>query len=194
LTDSILSKLAQGGAFPNLKTITVAGFSAGGQYVNRYAMVNRVHEKLPVPVTYVVGSPSSYGYPDSLRPAPAGNGFQAFSDAQNCTTYDRWSYGLSGRTGYASGLTDEQIRTQLVSRPVTYLLGELENPQSPALDISCPAMAQGPSRLARGQAFFKYVTEKYGAKHKMSVVPQCGHNDRCVFTADTALPILFPKP
>ncbi len=193
LTDAILSKLAQQDVFPNLRTITVAGFSGGGQYVNRYAMANQVHERLGVAVTYVVASPSNYGYPDSLRPATNGSAFETFRGARNCPTYNVWSYGLTGRTGYSSKLTDEQMRTQLVSRPVTYLIGRLESPQSPALDTSCAARAQGPSRLARGQAFFKYITEKYGARHKMIVVPECGHQSRCILTAEAALAILFPK-
>jgi hypothetical protein len=39
------------------------------------------------------------------------------------------------------------------------------------VDGSCPAMAQGPTRLARGQAFHKYVSEKFGAKHGVTLVP-----------------------
>lgn len=193
LTDALLRKLARPDTFPNLGSIVVAGFSAGGQHVNRYAMVNTVHEQLRVPVSYVVGSPSSYGYPDSLRPARNGNGVEEFADSRNCTTFDNWPYGLQHRTGYASRVTDEQIRRQLVSRPSTYLIGELEGPQAPALDVACPAMAQGNSRMARGTAFLKYIEAKYAAKHRLVVAPQCGHNGRCVFTSPAAIPVLFPE-
>ena len=55
-------------------------------------------------------------------------------------------------------------------------------------------MAQGPTRRARGEAFGKYVDEKFGAKHQTVIVPLCGHNARCMFTAEAALPLLFPKP
>ena len=55
-------------------------------------------------------------------------------------------------------------------------------------------MAQGPTRLARGQAFAKYVNQKFGAQHKAVIVSLCGHNARCMFTADTALPMIFPTP
>jgi hypothetical protein len=192
LMDRIVTTLAERNEFPNLRLITVAGFSAGGQYVNRYETANQLHEKVGVRLMYVVGSPSSYMYPDSLRPEPAGLTIGPFAGASNCATYDRWSYGLAGRTGYSAKLTNDQIQRQLVSRPVTYLVGDLESPQSPALDRECPAMAQGASRLTRLQAFFKHISDNYGAKHKMVVVPQCGHNARCVLTADTVLPILFP--
>jgi len=54
-------------------------------------------------------------------------------------------------------------------------------------------MAQGPMRRARGQAFQKFVTEKPGAKSPAVIVHLCGHNARCIFTADEAMPLLFPK-
>src|SRR6267154_843141 len=62
--DEILRKLANKQTFPNLKAIVVAGHSAGGQYVNRYAMSNQVHDTLGIPITYVVSNPSSYAYLD----------------------------------------------------------------------------------------------------------------------------------
>jgi len=76
---------------------------------------------------------------------------------------------------------------------VTYLLGDLDTLPLGGFDSSCPAMAQGPTRLARGQAFLNYANKKYGAQHKVMVIPLCGHNARCMFTAEPALPILFPK-
>ena len=74
-----------------------------------------------------------------------------------------------------------------------YLLGEIDILPLGGFDSSCSAMAQGATRLARGQAFGKYANEKYGAKHQTVVVPLCGHNARCMYTAESALPILFPK-
>ncbi len=191
--DEILRKLAAKQSFPNLKAIVIAGHSAGGQFVNRYEMSNRVHESLSVPVSYVVANPSSYAYLDNTRPIRDGAAFRPYSDARNCTTYDHWPYGFQGRTGYASKSTDEQLRKQLASRPVTYLLGELDILPLGGFDGSCPAMAQGATRLARGQAFGKYVNEKFGAKHQVQEVELCGHNAHCMFTAESALPLLFPQ-
>jgi hypothetical protein len=185
-TDEVLRKLARKSVFPNLKAIVVAGHSAGGQYVNRYEMSNQVHDTLGIPVTYVVSNPSSYAYLDASRPAP--------DTAGACKTYDRWPYGLEGRTGgYTAKETSEQLKKQLAARPVTYLLGEIDILPLGGFDSSCSAMTQGPTRLARGQAFGKLVNEKYGAKHTTTVVSLCGHNARCMFTAEPALPVLFPK-
>src|SRR5262249_15680665 len=69
--DELLRKLATRDAFPNLKSIVVAGHSAGGQYVNRYSMANQIHDTLGLPITYVVANPSSYAWLDNSRPTSA---------------------------------------------------------------------------------------------------------------------------
>jgi pimeloyl-ACP methyl ester carboxylesterase len=220
--DEILRRLADTRTFPNLKALVVAGHSAGGQFVTRYEMANRVHDTLGMPITYVVANPSSYAYLDAQRPnalayastasapgyipAPpaepraagsvpnANSGaFRPFGDDRNCTTFNQWPYGLQKRAGYTEKLSDDQLKKQLAARPTTYLLGELDILPLGGFDASCPAMAQGPTRLARGQAFSKYVNEKFGAQHRTVVVPLCGHNARCMFTSDTALTLVFPK-
>ncbi len=185
-TDELLRKLARKSVFPNLKVIVVSGHSAGGQYVSRYAMANTVHEKLGVPVSYVVSNPSSYAYLDETRPAAA-------ELVAACPAFDKWPYGLHDRKGYAARLSDDKLKQQLASRPVVYLLGELDTLPLAGFDSSCPAMAQGPSRLARGKSYAEYIDGKYGAKHTVTQIPLCGHNARCVFTADPALTIIFPK-
>ena len=214
VVDEIVAKLARKDAFPNLKAIVIAGHSGGGQFVQRYEMINRAHDQLGIPVTYVVANPSSYAYLDSLRPtrtavssefAAASPGyipplpakppepFTSFPDARNCTMYDSWPYGLNNRKGYVAKVTAEQITKQFASRPTTYLIGELDILPVYGFDGSCSAGAQGPTRLARGLAYGKYANEKYGAKHTTIVVPACGHSARCMFTADPALPVIFPK-
>ena len=183
--DEILRKLARKEVFPSLRVIVVAGHSAGGQFANRYAMANRVHETLGAPVTYVVANPSSYAWLDATRPAE--------EIVAKCPLYDRWPYGFINRTGYAGPTPDEQLRKQLASRPVTYLLGELDTLPIGGFDQSCPAMAQGPTRRARGEAFADHMNQKYGAQHSKVLVPFCGHNGRCMFTSEQALAVLFPS-
>jgi len=184
MVDEILRRLAQKEIFPNLKAIVVAGHSAGGQFVTRYEMSNRVHETLGVPVSYVVSNPSSYAWIDATRPVGL---------VSICANYDRWPYGFENRTGYASRVSVEDLKKQLASRPTTYLLGEIDILPLGGFDSSCSAMLQGATRLARGQEFGKYVNEKLNAGHQIVVAPLCGHNARCMFTAEVALPVLFPK-
>ncbi|HEY7289699.1 MAG TPA: alpha/beta fold hydrolase [Vicinamibacterales bacterium] len=210
--DQILRKLANKSVFPNMRAIVVAGHSAGGQFVARYQMANRVHETLGVPVSYVVANPSSYAWPDATRPQAAGdaavdNAKGAWEtekvhtnftygpfDASACPAYDRWPAGLEGRTGgYTQKISDEQLKRQLVSRPTTFLFGQVDTLPLGGFDSSCPAMAQGATRRARGEAYVKYIDEKLGAKHTAQIVSECGHNDRCVYTTDAVLPVIFPK-
>ena len=107
-----------------------------------------------------MGSPSSYAYPDAARPNPDhDNRIEPYSDGQNCATFHRWPYGMQDRLGYAAGVTDALLRTQLTARPITYLVGTLDTTLDGGLDMSCPALAQGKSRVARAQAFVKVLAE-----------------------------------
>lgn len=191
--DAIVRALTRKENFPNLKSIVISGHSAGGQFATRYGMANQIHDAAGVSITYVVSNPSSYSYLDPERPAGANNELRPFGDARNCTTYDNWPYGFKNRTGYSARIPDDQLKKQMAARSMTYLLGDLDVFPLAGFDSSCPAMAQGPTRLARGQAYAAYVKAKYNAPHQVIVVPLCGHNARCMFTSEAALPILFPK-
>jgi pimeloyl-ACP methyl ester carboxylesterase len=209
--DQILRKLANKNTFPNMRAIVVAGHSAGGQFVARYQMANRVHDTVGVPITYVVANPSSYAWPAATRPLPTEDGapddaklawnteevhtkfsYGAF-DAKDCTNYDRWPFGFQNRTGgYTAKTSDDQLKKQLVSRPTTYLFGQVDVLPLGGFDSSCSAMAQGATRRSRGEAYVKYLNEQMGAKHAVQIVSECGHNDRCVYTTDKVLPVIFP--
>ena len=82
----------------------------------------------------------------------------------------------SSLAGYSAGMSPDQRRKTLVSRTTTYLLGQVDVLPLGGFDSSANAMAQGPTRRARGEAFFKYVTETTGAKHQALIVSECGHN------------------
>ena len=211
--DELLRRLADKKVFPNLTQVVIAGHSAGGQFVARYEMANRVHGTLGITISYAVSNPSSYAWPDATRVLPSGDGvpenevgawkedtphhdfsFGSF-DATKAPTYDKWPYGLEDRTeGYTVGMSDEQLRKQLVSRPTTYLLSQVDTLPLGGFDGSPNAMAQGATRRGRGEAFVTYINQKLGASSKVMIVPECGHNDRCVYTTDAVLPIIFPKP
>jgi len=212
--DELVRKLADKRTFPNLTKIVVAGHSAGGQVVTRYEMANKVHDTKGVSITYVVANPSSYAWPAAVRPVPTGDAdlagadrealgadgeklhtnftFGAF-DAAKLPTYNRWPAGLEGRVGYAAPMTDAQLLKQLAQRPTTYLFGQVDVLPLGGFDASPTAMAQGPTRRARGEAFFKYITETLHANATAIIVPECGHNDRCIFTTDIVLPVIFPR-
>jgi len=216
VADELLRTFANKNLFPNMKAIVVTGHSAGGQYATRYAMANKVHDSLGVPVTYVVANPSSYAWPDAVRPLPqddaepaaAKDGWSLTPDtavhtkftygpydgaAMKCANYNRWPLGLESRTGYTAKMTDDQLKKQLVARPTTFLVGQVDTLPLGGFDSSCSAMAQGPTRRSRGEAFVKFINERLGSTHAIQVVSECGHNDRCIFTTDAVLRVIFPK-
>ncbi len=210
--DEIVKKVARKDVFPNLKAIVVTGHSAGGQVTNRYGMSSKAHDVVGVPVSYVVSNPSSYAYPTDERPTggaawpleanapgfilevregtPA---FRSMGDGRGCAEYNQWAYGFQNRTGYTADISDDQLRRQLASRTVTYLLGQDDILPLSGFDSSCGAMAQGPTRQARGQAYAKYVNESLGGNHRVIVVTGCGHNGRCMYTSDEGIRVLFPE-
>ena len=210
--DEIVKKVARKEIFPNLKAIVVTGHSAGGQVTNRYSMSSKVHDIVGVPMSYVVSNPSSYAYPTNERPTggaawpleanapgfilevqegtPA---FRPMGDGRGCSEYNQWAYGFENRTGYTASLTDDQLKRQLALRPVTLLLGQDDILPLSGFDSGCGAMAQGPTRQARGQAYAKYVNEKLGGKHQVIVVTGCGHNGRCMYTSEPGIRVLFPE-
>ena len=212
--DEILRKLADRKLFPNLKTIVVAGHSAGGQLATRYAMASKVHDRLGVAISYVVANPSSYAWPSATRPLPEGDAAveDAYKeslgpdqekvhtrftygpfDSTKVQGYNSWPMGLTGLAGYVEHMTPDELRKHLAERPTTYLLGQVDVLPLGGFDSSPGAMAQGPTRRARGEAFFKFVTDSLGARHNAIIVPECGHNDRCIFTTNIVFPALFPK-
>ena len=213
--DEIVRKLANKRVFPNLKQIVVTGHSAGGQFTTRYEMSNKVDGTLSgVSITYAVADPSSYAWPAVVRPLPVGDANPATADKEalgptgekvhtdftygpfdstKVPRYNHWPAGLENRKGYTADMSDAQLIKQLVTRPTTYLLGQVDVLPLGGFDSSPSAMAQGPTRRARGEAFFKYVNETLGAKHKAIIVSECGHNDRCIFTTKDVLPVIFPK-
>lgn len=216
VADALLRRFADKTVFPHMQAIVVTGHSAGGQYATRYAMANTVHDTLGVPVTYVVANPSSYAWPSAMRPLPQGDaepaaardGWSLTPDtavhtaftygpydaaANTCANYNRWPAGLDNRAGYTAKMTDEQLTKQLLSRPTTFLVGQVDTLPLGGFDSSCAAMAQGPTRRSRGEAYVKFLNEQMGATHAIQVVSECGHNDRCIFTTDAVLPVIFPK-
>ena len=207
--DAILVRLARKSEFPNLRTIVLAGHSAGGQFVTLYAMANQVHDRLGVELSYVVANASAYAYFDDRRPTaawlatsatvdPADTtriAFTTYPGVRACPAYASWPFGLANRPPYAKRLSDAQLVQQAVRRPVTYLLSQLDISQSPPSGFygSCAAMAQGSTRLSRGLAFTSYMANLNQAPHKSIVVEACGHDPRCVYTSDAALRVLFPR-
>jgi len=181
LVDNLLTK------YPTIQDITVAGFSAGAQFTQRYVYVNQ----LPSGARFVVSSPGSYAYPDSRR-ATSGGSFEVPSNS-SCPSYDTWKYGMQGAP---DGASVEKYKAANVS----YLAGsdddgDIKGAYYSILDKSCAATLQGGnSRLARATTFSDYmhsVQQVPASNHTFTQVPGCSHDVGCVFPSTQGQQALF---
>lgn len=179
--DSLLLSLKQ--RWPTLHRVTIAGFSAGGQFVQHY--IAFAHPPEGVQLRFVVGDPGSWLYFDSRQVA-------------DCPNANKWKYGLDDLPAWLNE-TALSARQRYVLADVQYLEGAEDKGKGPGrywkiLDKSCAAMAQGEYRLDRGLNYEKYDRDvlRPPRAHKLTVVPDCAHDVRCVFTSKEGRQALFP--
>jgi hypothetical protein len=182
--DALLATLLD--SHPRASSVTIAGFSAGGQFVQRYVAFATVLRQ-SVETRYVVADPSSYLYFDSWRPKPG---------AAACPGYDKWKYGTADLPSWL-GRDAMAARATYAAANLTYLEGALDTGMGPGtasalLESDCAAELQGEYRLDRGENYAAYDVAKlaHGA-HKLIVVPGCAHSVTCVFPSPAARTALF---
>jgi pimeloyl-ACP methyl ester carboxylesterase len=201
--DTILAMLADRKLFPNLQTVVLAGHSAGGQLVQRYAVAGRGGDaltRLGIRVRYVVANPSSYAYFNPERPVlnPVAD-FSFAVPSQTCSgEFNHWKYGLLDPPQYLASSDVAELERRYVARNVIYLLGTSDtDPHHPALDVSCPAELEGPYRLFRGKAYLRYLQLRHPelaeaqASQQVWLVPGVGHEGGLMFRSACGLAALF---
>jgi pimeloyl-ACP methyl ester carboxylesterase len=191
--DRIIRTLGDSTRFPNLGAVVVAGHSAGGQYVHRFAATSPVEDELPhLRFRYVVANPSTYLYIGPERATGDVGGFE-IPDQRRCPDYDEWHYGLRNRAPYALRLTEEQLRDRLLNRDVLYLVGT-GDVGTEALDMVCGAMLQGERRYHRGLNFFAYLNAFFPQhEHRLFEVPDVGHSSEGIYISAMGLESLFGR-
>jgi hypothetical protein len=196
--------------WPSLRTITVAGFSAGAQVVQHYIGF-AARPPAGVALRYVVADPGTWLYFDAERAQPRRQGSPVdWSDCgsgndllANCTLAmapppadceeaNRWKYGTENLPA-ALGRSAAEARAVYAAADISYLEAERDMNADRGnayrvLDRSCGAMAQGPFRLQRGLAYAAYDRALLApAKQRtVTVVPGCGHDVACVFPSASA--------
>ena len=151
VADLITARLADPAFFPNLQLLIIAGHSAGGQFVNRYAAAHSAS----VSTVYIVANPASYlymnrdrrasGTTDSFKPPP-------LIEQLACLSYDHYRYGLTDLNPYMKAIGKTNIKARYSTREVVYLLGTEDNdPNHPELG-GCEARFQGDHRFERAQS------------------------------------------
>jgi hypothetical protein len=163
--------------------VTIAGFSAGGQYVQRY--VGFANTPAGVHVRYVVADPSGWLYFDAVRPR---------SGEAACPDYDEWKFGTA-HLPVTLGRSAAAARAVYAAADVHYLEGALDTGDGPGtayklLEKRCAAALQGEYRLDRGENYAAYDEAKLAhGSHRLIIVPGCAHSVACVFPA--AAPVLL---
>jgi pimeloyl-ACP methyl ester carboxylesterase len=183
--DAMIARLSDAGRFPKLREIVVVGHSAGGQIVQRYAVVAKAPQidSGPIPVRLIVSNPSSYFYFTDWRPYPQ----------SNCSDFNEWRYGLRGAPRYVAG-TSADLEARYVKRQVVYLMGTADvNPKEDDLDQSCGGEAQGPYRFARAKYFIGYLGRRHpeGTTQRYAFVEGVPHDNRRMFTSACGLAVIF---
>jgi hypothetical protein len=193
--DRLIKLVTEPPNFPNLQRIVVAGHSAGGQYVNRYAAGTLVEEALPknIRLRYIVANPSTYVYFNGDRRVE--DTTDQFGLPENPEPdYDDYKYGLEKLNSYMSAAGAEKIRKMYPQKDVVYLLGG-EDTREAHLEQTPNAMLQGINRLARGQIYYHYLKHYFGKEicqiQKIAIIPCVGHDNAAIFKSEAGLKYLF---
>lgn len=195
--------------WPSLQNITVAGFSAGAQMIQR-SVAFAASPPDGLQLHYVIADPGSWLYFDPVRPqARSTDGQQntaSLSDEYDfvqpdkaaCSGYDQWKYGVQDLPTIL-GSNAAKARERYRAASIHYLEGALDTGTDKSthyrvLDRSCAANLQGPYRLQRGQAYAAYDATilKPLQAHPLTIVPGCAHDVRCVLPSIAARAALFP--
>ncbi|WP_420346699.1 hypothetical protein [Pelagibius sp.] len=184
--ERLLSHLGDRRLFPNLDRITLAGHSAGGQFVQRFAVGHAPLAALSsVRLRYVVANPGTYLYLGPERPGPDFDGDFAVPSGADCAKYDRYQYGLGQLNGFMARAGKDILRARAQDRDVVLLLGRNDSdPDHETLNRKCAAALQGRHRLERGRLFKAHLDRLFG-RHGTRIVevPGVGHEGAEMFAA-----------
>jgi pimeloyl-ACP methyl ester carboxylesterase len=189
--DQLLARLGDRSTFPNLRRVTLAGHSAGGQFTQRYAVFGMAPNTITaLTVNYVVANPSSFLYFSEVR--PSADGQFVVPPIGCCSGFDSYKYGMAQRSGYVATMTTEHAIQNYLSRDVTLLSGDADTVDNGNEDQSCAALLQGPNRTARSANYFAYIQALApDARHRRIVIPGVAHDGRAMFGSPLAWPALF---
>lgn len=208
VVDELIKSFYDRSKFPRLHHVVIAGQSAGGQFANRYAVTNGIHEESAAKglrMRYVVMNPSHYLYLDRKRPSPVDGVMKVPNDrtvevlnsllpaderhdpgSVNCRRYNDYPKGLQNLWRYAVRRRPDDIRNQYKKRDVRYLVGELDNTRSvEGLSKHCSSDLQGLERRTRANLYWAHLKNIFGddiAKYqRIVVVPGLGHGSENMF-------------
>ncbi len=195
IVDRLIVELSRSDVFPNLEKIVVAGHSAGGQFVNRFAAGTQVESSIPtnIHLRFIVANPSTFLYFNGERRDGDISYEFAVPDSAEFD-YDHYKYGLLELNPYMAVAGVDGIRENYPKKDVVYLLGG-EDTCEEYLEQTPNAMLQGANRLERGQVYYHYLQHYFGERitntHKIAIIPCVGHDNAAVFHSEAGIKFLF---
>jgi hypothetical protein len=216
LDDLITEKLNN---HTTIQQVTVVGFSAGAQFVNRYSVLSPVAETLPrgASMRFIVGSASSFMFFDKRR-LPTDkiqkmtsnstgtlteNDFPTF-DVKTCSGFNKYKYGFELDNDILGDVRGLLLQPNLIprfqNRFVTFMkVLDDTDPNAWALAKGCASMAQGTHRLNRMLHYIAHLQVAMKCTNVDSFeVNGCAHQGRCVYSRDYVRDIVFgaytPRP
>eukprot|EP00977_Amphora_coffeiformis_P020577 scaffold8374_cov175-Amphora_coffeaeformis.AAC.16 len=206
--DSMVSFVSNKTEFPYLEQIKIIGHSAGGQFVQRWALLTNVWTEYPK-LRAIVVNPSSFAYLTPLRKV---HEEWTMPDTAKCPDYNDWEWGL-----YTSDSPPFYVRRALNQwsiqalterfshRDVVYLAGDRDICDVPGmsrngwcyshgLETLCMDLLEGKNRLERHMNYFESLTRLVNVTtHKRDLVPGVGHDHSLIFHSDNAMQYLFDQ-
>ena len=191
IMDTLLYRLAMNN--PRLDQMVFVGFSAGGQFVNRYVGGNNVTEiifqEFNLSIRYIVGSPSSYLYMNGERRIEGT--VDQFAVPSGCSGYNDYKYGLDDLNNYMSIAGTDSIRIRYSRREVIYLIGGSDDEGT----TDCQSMAQGNHRYERSIIYFNYLQYYFSSgilgRHQHAIIPNIDHDSYNIFNSACGRKALF---
>ncbi|KAI8607041.1 hypothetical protein BC830DRAFT_1159641 [Chytriomyces sp. MP71] len=199
--------------FPGLESLTLVGFSAGSQFLNRYAAVSTHLQALAstLPTLLVFGTASSWLYLDSRRfdasstflldslthatalPAAAFKVPSVF-DTPAPNTYNKWKYGLDNAP---SADQPSLLASRLLSYRIAFIYVEDDDKWGSSLDMAqeCLVQCASTSRYARMCVYVQYLRAcwNYTPFHSV-VVDGCGHDAAKVYAKPDVQDLILGFP
>ncbi|CAB9528001.1 expressed unknown protein [Seminavis robusta] len=212
MVETLVALQNKNNRFPALERILVAGHSAGGQFVQRWALLSNspAWKSAKVAIRSIPANPRCFAYLDDRRFVYDSDNdnsmsFQRPSNATivSCPDYNEWIWGLDPGGDVVAPYKDHAIAAAggiqalshryVTQRRVVYLAGG-EDLQVFADD--CGSVIQGNTRRERSRRFMMSLWEAYPKEmkaqlHTRLVVPGVPHDHALMFQSAEGQEALF---
>lgn len=198
--DSLVKYYSEKRQFKNIKKIIIIGFSAGGQFVQRYSfftMIDSYEKSKNITVTYIPLSPSSYLYLNNKRPRGIPGIFirpDGYID-NFCKKYNSYKYGLENIPDRNVYHNINNLISNYKYKNIYYIVGKNDNKTLDFfLDRKCAAKIQGTDRYNRLTNYFGFLVNFYGnnlkIKQSIHFIDNAGHNMEQIVASNEFIAIL----